>query len=101
MCVEFASPMTPILEAIYGLGYEEEPDYEAIILMFVRALLDQNFPPQVLNYDWVRYPRLLKSVARNDRPTLTDLSRESMEIAEHNFEEIGQDVSIEEKMRIS
>ena len=80
MCENFASPLTPIFEAIVSLGYEEEPKYEEIILLLVRALLDQNLPPQVLNYDWVRDPKLLTSYLKNEKATLTNLSCESMEI---------------------
>ena len=39
------------------LGYEEEPDYDKIIHMFVCELLDRKTTPQYKNYDWVRNPQ--------------------------------------------
>ena len=38
MC-ELANPLAPILDQIYKIEYDEKPDYEALIQLFVRALL--------------------------------------------------------------
>ena len=56
MCEKLAKPLAPILEAIYLIGYDEKPDYEGIIQLFVRALLKNDSCPQVANYDWVSNP---------------------------------------------
>jgi hypothetical protein len=39
MCEKYAKPLAPILEQICKIGYDESPDYEGLIQLFVRALL--------------------------------------------------------------
>ena len=56
MCEKYAKPMSPILDKIYKLKYEEKLDYEEIIKLFVQALLNCNSCPQLANYDWVSNP---------------------------------------------
>ena len=46
--------MTPILEKIYELEYDQTPDYDLLINEFMKALLNLDIAPKVENYDWVR-----------------------------------------------
>ena len=56
MCQNFAAPLTSILECLYKMDYDEDPEYDELIQMFVNELLKLDFAPQVANYDWVKDP---------------------------------------------
>ena len=43
--------LQPLLEYAYSLDYEEEPDYERIIFMFKKIVLDMNEVPMKV-FDW-------------------------------------------------
>ena len=45
MCEGHAEFLAPILELIESYGYDEEPDYDLIIRMFVSALIELDYPP--------------------------------------------------------
>ena len=58
--------MTPILDMIYKLKYDETPDYDKIMFAFSKAIMDLNMPPSINNYDWVRSgSNLIQRVPRN------------------------------------
>ena len=56
ICAGESSPLTPVLEMIYSLKYDEKPDYEKIIFEFSKAIMNQEKPPSIQNYDWIRNP---------------------------------------------
>ena len=45
MCEKHSKPLRNIMEYIMCLKYEEEPEYDKIIHMFVCALLERSTPP--------------------------------------------------------
>jgi hypothetical protein len=47
MCRGKAAKLTTILEMVYDLNYNEDPDYEKIIFAFVKAILEMEKPPCV------------------------------------------------------
>lgn len=40
ICQGDSLPLAPILEIIYGLSYDEEPDYDKIVKTFIRQILE-------------------------------------------------------------
>lgn len=46
--------LLPIVEYIYSLGYNSEPDYNKIAFMFKKILLEQDMVPSVKLFDWHR-----------------------------------------------
>lgn len=49
-----AEAFRPILELLYSYEYCDEPEYNKIIFMFEKILLDQNITPSHLNFDWIK-----------------------------------------------
>ena len=88
MCQDLAAPLTSILESLYQMEYEEDPDYDKLIKMFVDLLLETDFAPQVANYDWVKDPKFLTPGQKEVEPSQSELiSTESLEITGDIIEE--------------
>ena len=44
----------PILKILYSYEYEDEPEYNKIVFMFEKMLLDLNITPSQTNLEWVK-----------------------------------------------
>jgi hypothetical protein len=53
ICTGDAIIFKDILEQIYEMKYEEEPDYARILFHFEKILLDDDIVSHSRNYDWI------------------------------------------------
>ena len=47
-----ASVFGPILKLLYSYKHYDEPEYNKIVFMFEKILLDMNIVPKLTNLDW-------------------------------------------------
>ena len=53
MCLGEAKVLVEILEEFYQMKYKEEPDYQYIIYLFEKILLNLDLAPSPHNFDWI------------------------------------------------
>ena len=78
MCEGQAKFLTPILELVESYAYDQEPDYDVIICMFVDSLLELDIPPQTKNYDWVRNTLVLGDSYSVQEERIAQISQETI-----------------------
>jgi hypothetical protein len=47
ICAGDSLPLAPILQIIYDLNYDEEPNYDKIVFEFSKAIMNLDKPPSV------------------------------------------------------
>ena len=47
-----ASVFSEILSLLYTYSYDDKPEYNRIIFMYEKILLDMNITPSLTNLDW-------------------------------------------------
>ena len=53
IAIDKASVFLPILELLYSYTYYDEPEYNKILFMFEKILLDMDIVPSHNNMDWI------------------------------------------------
>ena len=53
ICKDQALVFVEILELVYSYSQETQPDYNKIIFMFEKIVLDMNIVPCSKNFDWI------------------------------------------------
>jgi serine/threonine protein kinase len=53
VCTGEAKLLAEILEEFYQMKYKDEPDYQYIIYLFEKILLNIDLAPSPLNFDWI------------------------------------------------
>ena len=53
ICTDEAKVFTEILQVLYSYEWHTEPDYNKIIFMFEKIVLDMNIAPNNKNFDWI------------------------------------------------
>ncbi len=57
-----ASILTPILELLYSYKYFDEPNYDKIVFMYEKILLEMDVVPSVNNMDWINRENKIQKV---------------------------------------
>ena len=81
MCTKNARPLRKILEHVMNLSYDEEPNYDKIVHMFVCELLERNSTPHAMNYDWIRNPHFY---SQNNRTRADNIDEQNQILSDES-----------------
>jgi len=85
-----AKVFVPILEMLYSLQYSAEPDYQYIIFLFEKILLDRDIIPSWKNFDWKS--RISLALAEDEVNPVNPISKES--INSNQFENVSEEANV-------
>ena len=66
-----ASAFGPILKLLYSYKHYDEPEYNKIVFLFEKILLDMNIVPKLTNLDWNK-----RNILNTDLDQISDESFE-------------------------